>query len=86
MYQIFLSKYAAKHKRLLKQSNLEQKAKLLLEIIASNPFQNPPPYEKLAGDFKGAYSRSINRQHRLVYTVDVDKMEVYVLSMWTHYE
>lgn len=58
----------------------------LLEILKVNPFQNPPPYEKLVGDLAGTYSRRINIQHRLVYQViDLDKV-VKVLRMWTHYE
>lgn len=58
----------------------------LLEILRNNPYQNPPPYEKLIGDLKGAYSRRINVKHRLVYTVDKEKREVKILSMWSHYE
>lgn len=86
MFQIVFSRYALKHKKLVKQANLENKARSLLEILRKNPFQNPPPYEKLVGDFKGAYSRRLNHQHRLVYTVDESRKIVHVLSLWTHYE
>lgn len=86
MYKIIFSKNADKHKKLLKQSHLDVKARSLIDIIRSNPFQNPPPYEKLLGDFKGAYSRRLNHQHRFVYTVDEQLKTVHILSMWTHYE
>lgn len=86
MYQIYLSKQAIKDKLLLKQANLHLKAKSLLDLIAINPFKNPPAYEKLVGDLKGCYSRRINRQHRLIYDVDTDKNIIRVFRMWTHYE
>lgn len=86
MYRILFSRKAEKHKALLKQANLEKKARALLDLVSKNPFQNPPAYEKLLGEFSGAYSRRINHQHRFVYLVDEDKKEVIVLSMWTHYE
>jgi toxin YoeB len=70
----------------LASAGLKNKAKDLLEIIAANPFQNPPPYEKLVGDLAGAYSRRINIQHRLVYQVIQEENTVKVLRMWTHYE
>ena len=70
----------------LASSGLKKKAKDLLSVIEENPYQNPPPYEKLVGDLAGAYSRRINIQHRLVYQVlEVEKI-VKVLRMWTHYE
>ena len=65
---------------------LKPKVESLLEILARNPFENPPPYEKLVGDLKGAYSRRINIQHRLVYQVLKEYGIVKVLRMWTHYE
>ena len=68
----------------IKSSNLAKNAKKLIEVIKENPFQNPPPYEKLVGDLKGLYSRRINIQHRLVYKVNDDTIQI--LSMWTHYE
>ena len=86
MYRVIFSQKANRHKSLLKQSHLDKKAKLLLDILTVNPYQNPPSYEKLVGDLKGVYSRRINHQHRLVYTVDEERKEVFILSMWTHYE
>lgn len=86
MYNIVYSKQALKHIPLLKSANLASKAKSLIDIILNNPFQNPPPYEKLFNDLKGMYSRRINSKHRLVYQVLEDIKTVKVLSMWTHYE
>ena len=86
MYRVVFSKQAAKDRRLIAQAGLEQRAKALLNILASDPFQNPPPYEKLIGDLNGFYSRRINRQHRLVYAVYPDEKIVKVLRLWTHYE
>ena len=70
----------------LKSAKLDKKALALIEILKSNPFQNPPPYESLIGDLKGSYSRRINIQHRLVYCVDEDTKTVKILRMWSHYE
>ena len=86
MYRIIFSKAAEKHKPLLKAAHLDKKARSLLDVLIEDPFQNPPPYEKLVGDLRGAYSRRINYQHRLVYTVDRENQIVHVVSMWTHYE
>ncbi len=86
MYRVLLTKTAAKHVPLLKSARLSQKAQALIEILKENPFQNPPAYEKLVGNLSGAYSRRINRQHRLVYTVDEEQKEVKIVAMWTHYE
>lgn len=85
MYTIRFSKQADKDKKLLKAAGLERKTKELLNIISQNPFQNPPPYEKLVGNLDGIYSRRINIQHRLVYEV-VDDSTILVRRMWTHYE
>ena len=85
-YEVLFSKRAIKDRELLKSVGLSEKARALCKILAKNPFQNPPPYEKLVGDLKGSYSRRINVQHRLVYEVDEDKKAVYVLRMWSHYE
>ena len=86
MYQIKLSRQAQKDKKLLKQSGLDQKAIKLLKIIANDPFQTPPPYEKLVGNLQGKYSRRINIQHRILYSVhDQDKI-VFIYRMWTHYQ
>ena len=65
---------------------MKSKAQALIEVLTSDPFQNPPPYEKLVGDLEGAYSRRINIQHRLVYEVFNKERKVRVLRMWTHYE
>lgn len=73
-------------KNLLVSSGLRDKAQELLDIIQVDPFQNPPPYEKLVGDLVGAYSRRINIQHRLVYKVLEVEKTVKILRMWTHYE
>ena len=86
MYIIRFGKQADKDKKLLKGAELEGKAKNLLHVIAENPFQNPPPYEKLQGNLRAYYSRRINRQHRLIYMIDEPKKTVKIVSMWTHYE
>ncbi len=67
-------------------ASLRQKAEKLLEVLSEDPFQTPPPYEKLIGDLSGAYSRRINIQHRLVYQVLEEVRTVKVIRMWTHYE
>ena len=69
-----------------KLAALKGKAQELLAVIKDNPFQNPPPYEKLVGDLSGAYSRRINFQHRLVYEVLPERQVVKVLRMWSRYE
>ena len=86
MYEIVFTKQAQKDKKLLKQAGLDKRAKALLDVIAENPFKNPPRYEKLVGDLAGYYSRRINVQHRLVYQVYEELKTDKVLSMWTHYE
>ena len=80
------SRQALKDIEKLKRSFLSDKAKSLVEIIKNNPYQNPPPYEKLTGDYKGYISRRINIQHRLVYRVFEDEMLIKIYRMWTHYE
>ena len=85
MWIIKFTKNAEKDKKLLKSAGLEERVKKLLNIIAKNPFQNPPSYEKLVGDLQGYYSRRINLQHRLVYKVYEDINTVVVHSMWSHY-
>lgn len=77
---------ARKDAKKLSAAGLKKKAQTLLEILEKNPYQNPPPYEKLVGDLAGAYSRRINIQHRLVYQVLDDKRVVKVIRLWTHYE
>ena len=69
MWKIYYTRQAQKDAKKLTSSGLKSKAEELLQVIAENPYQNPPPYEKLAGDLAGAYSRRINIQHRLVYQV-----------------
>ena len=85
-WQLLYTKAAQKDAKNLAATGLKGKALALLEIIAENPFQNPPPYEKLVGDLTGAYSRRINIQHRLVYQVLEAEKIVKVLRMWSHYE
>ena len=85
-WQIVYAKQAQKDASKLANSGLKAKAQELLAVIKENPFQNPPPYEKLVGDLSGAYSRRINIQHRLVYEVLPELQTVKVLRMWTHYE
>jgi Txe/YoeB family toxin of toxin-antitoxin system len=85
-WQIVYTKQAQKDAKKSTASGMKPKAQILLAIIAENPYQNPPPYEKLVGDLAGAYSRRINIQHRLVYQVLEDTRTVKVLRMWTHYQ
>ncbi len=85
-WQLVFTKQAQKDAKKITHSGLKPQAERLLEIIKANPFQNPPPYEKLVGDLSGAYSRRINIQHRLVYQVIDDIKTVKVIRMWTHYE
>ncbi|MBK1724151.1 Txe/YoeB family addiction module toxin [Thiocystis violacea] len=70
----------------LSASGLKDKAQALLSLLEANPYQRPPPYEKLVGDLAGAYSRRINIQHRLVYQLLEKEKVVKILRMWTHYE
>lgn len=85
-YQLFFTKQAQKDAKKLAAAGLKPKAQQLLELLQSNPFSNPPKYEKLVGDLVGAYSRRINIQHRLVYQVLEKEKIVKVLRLWTHYE
>ena len=85
-WEIVFTRQAQKDALKLGATGLRPKAESLLEALRVNPFQTPPPYEKLVGDLAGAYSRRINIQHRLVYEVDTDARMVKVLRMWTHYE
>ena len=85
-WQVVFTKQAQKDARNLSSAGLKDKAQQLLAVVADNPFQTPPPYEKLVGDLAGAYSRRINIQHRLVYQVLQPDHIVKVLRMWTHYE
>jgi toxin YoeB len=85
-WRLVFTSHAQKDAKKLAAAGLKSKAQSLLETIAANPFQNPPPYEKLVGDLAGAYSRRINIQHRLVYQVLEAEHTIKVLRMWTHYE
>ncbi len=86
MYKIEYHKKALKDISKIKQSKLENKVKQLIELLKDNPYQNPPPYEKLIGDLKNLYSRRINLQHRLIYDILEDKKIIRILSLWSHYE
>ena len=86
MWALYFTKQAQKDARKLASSGLKTKAQQLLAILQNDPWQNPPPYEKLLGDVTGAYSRRINIQHRLVYQVLEQDKAVKVLRLWTHYE
>ena len=85
-WQLVFAKQALKDAPKLSAAGLKPRAQTLLAILADDPFQNPPPYEKLVGDLAGAYSRRINIQHRLVYQVFSAEGTVRVLRMWTHHE
>ncbi len=85
-WELVYTKQAQKDARKLVSSGLKNKAKSLLDIIQNDPYQNPPPYEKLVGDLAGAYSRRINIQHRLVYQIYEKQRVVKVIRLWTHYE
>jgi Txe/YoeB family toxin of toxin-antitoxin system len=97
MYRILYGKQAVKDISSLKSAGLESKAKELVEVVRNNPFQNPPPYEKLVGNLKQFYSRRINIQHRFVYqvyddkSIDVDGNVIFdgtvkIVSMWSYYD
>ena len=85
-WTVVLSRQAVKDARNLSRAGLKPQTEKLLLILAEDPFQNPPRFEKLLGNLSGFYSRRINVQHRLVYSVDPEARVVHVLRMWTHYE
>ncbi|MCU7805635.1 MAG: Txe/YoeB family addiction module toxin [Candidatus Thiodiazotropha sp. (ex Lucinoma borealis)] len=85
-WSLVYTKQAKKDAKKLASSGLKDKAKELLEVLENDPFQNPPPYEKLAGDLSGAFSRRINIQHRIVYQVYEDEKVIKIIRLWTHYE
>ncbi len=86
IWKVVYTKQAQKDAKKLLKSGLKSKANDIIDILKTNPYQTPPPYEKLIGDLSGAYSRRINIQHRIVYQViNTDKV-VKVLRLWTHYE
>ena len=83
---LYYTRQAQKDAKKLASSGLKSKAQALLAILENDPWQNPPPFEKLVGDLSGAYSRRINIQHRLVYQVLEAEKAVKILRLWTHYE
>ncbi|MDP3973171.1 MAG: Txe/YoeB family addiction module toxin [Candidatus Nanopelagicales bacterium] len=85
-YELAFTTRARKDAKKLARNGLQPQAQRLLDVVADNPFNNPPPYEKLVGDLNGCYSRRINLQHRLVYEVLESERIVRVLAMWSHYE
>jgi toxin YoeB len=85
-YRLVFTTAAQKDAKRLSRAGLRSKTEALLKVLEDNPFQTPPPYEKLVGDLAGAYSRRINIQHRLVYQVLKKEKLVKVIRMWTHYE
>jgi len=85
-WRVVCTRQAQKDAKKIAAAGLRPKAEKLLEILSRNPFQSPPPYEKLMGDLSGAYSRRINIQHRLVYQIMEEIRTVKVVRMWTHYE
>ena len=84
-YRLVYASQARKDAKKIRGGHLSVKVKTLLDIISEDPFMDPPPFEALVGDLKGAYSRRINIQHRLVYEVVEAEKVVKVLRMWTHY-
>ncbi len=86
MWEIYYTKQAKIDSKKIASAGLKHKAIQLISIIQENPYQNPPPYEKLVGDLNGAYSRRINIQHRLVYQVIEEENAIKILRLWTHYE
>ena len=85
-WRVVYTKLAQKDAKKLSAAGLRKKAETLLDILRENPYQTPPPFEKLLGDLSGAYSRRINIQHRLVYQILDDEKVVKVIRMWTHFE
>ena len=86
MWRIVFTKRAQQDAKKLAAAGLRPKAEKLLDILRENPYQTPPPFEKLLGDLMGAFSRRINIQHRLIYQVIADEKAIKVIRMWTHYE
>ena len=86
MYTIVYRKQVIKDIPKLKAIRLDDKTKNLIDIIKENPYQTPPPYEKLLGDLQGAYSRRINIQHRLVYQILEEEKIIKIISIWSHYD
>ena len=85
-WSVVFAMAAVKDAKKLAAAGLKGKTQELLDVLTADPFQNPPPFEKLVGDLDGAYSRRINIQHRMVYEVFKKEQTVRVLRMWSHYE
>lgn len=85
-WKIIYTKQAQKDAKKIANSGLKRKVLFLLELLEENPFETPPPYEKLVGDLTGAYSRRINIQHRLVYQILEEENIIKIIRMWSHYE
>lgn len=85
-WRLVFTRQAQRDAKKIAQSGFKPQASKLLEMLQNDPYQNPPPYEKLVGDLTGAFSRRINIQHRLVYQVLDDIKTVKIIRMWTHYE
>ncbi len=85
-WRLVYTKQAQRDAKKSAASGLKEKAQALLKIMEKNPYQNPPPYEKLVGDLSGAYSRRINIQHRIIYQVLEEDKVIKVMRLWTHYE
>jgi Txe/YoeB family toxin of toxin-antitoxin system len=85
-WTVVYTRQAQKDAKKIASANLRPQTQRLLDLLAKDPFQNPPPYEKLRGDLAGSYSRRINLQHRLIYQIYESQKTVKVLRMWTHYE
>ena len=86
VWELWFTRQAKKDFERLSSAGLEPKARAILKILKTNPFQNPPPFEKLVGDLTGAYSRRLNIQHRIVYQVIKEGKAVKIMRLWTHYE
>ena len=86
MWRVVFTKQAQKDAKKLSSAGLRPKAEKLIEILRENPYQTPPPFEKLLGDLSGAFSRRINIQHRIIYQIHDDEKVVKAIRMWTHYE
>jgi len=85
-WKLVYTSQARKDAKKIAAAGLKEKVIFLLKILEQNPFQTPPPFEKLIGDLEGAYSRRINIQHRLVYQILDEEKIVKIIRMWTHYE
>lgn len=85
-WEVLFTRQAQKDAKKIAHAGLRRQAEALLEVLARNPFETPPRYEKLVGDLDGAYSRRINIQHRLVYQILEKERIVKVIRLWSHYE